>query len=121
MALVRLTPPTCCQSPGLLIVVLIARCIRATGSEPFEVSTTIDGVKQVVVEHPDTGEVIWADETGVSVSSRLYTTSTNEFNLHTIELAGDGIGDKVIFLLAALFRITSAYMCTHRTSHCVDQ
>ena len=72
---VRLTPPMYCQTPLLIaILILIARCIRATGSEPFEVSTTIDGVKQVVVEHPDTGEVIWADETGVSVI-RLYTTS----------------------------------------------
>lgn len=38
------------------------RLIRATGSEPFE--TTADGA--AVVEHPAGGEVIWADDAGVT-------------------------------------------------------
>lgn len=36
--------------------------VRAAGTEPFE--TTADG--QPVVEHPDPGEVVWADATGVT-------------------------------------------------------
>ena len=39
-----------------------ARLIRATGTEPFE--TTADG--QPVVEHPEPGEVVWADDAGVT-------------------------------------------------------
>jgi DNA/RNA-binding domain of Phe-tRNA-synthetase-like protein len=39
-----------------------ARCIRATGSEPFE--TTTSG--EAVVDHPDPGEVVWADDAGVT-------------------------------------------------------
>lgn len=39
-----------------------ARCIRATGSEPFE--TTASG--EPVIEHPEPGEVVWADDTGVT-------------------------------------------------------
>lgn len=38
------------------------RLIRATGEEPFE--TTANG--EVVVEHPDEGEVVWADDAGVT-------------------------------------------------------
>ena len=39
-----------------------ARLLRATGTEPFE--TTEDG--QPVVEHPEPGEVVWADDAGVT-------------------------------------------------------
>ncbi|MES2210065.1 MAG: phenylalanine--tRNA ligase beta subunit-related protein [Chloroflexota bacterium] len=39
-----------------------ARLVRATGTEPFE--TTADG--QAVVEHPEPGEVVWADDAGVT-------------------------------------------------------
>jgi DNA/RNA-binding domain of Phe-tRNA-synthetase-like protein len=39
-----------------------ARLVRATGAEPFE--TTADG--QAVVEHPELGEVVWADDAGVT-------------------------------------------------------
>jgi DNA/RNA-binding domain of Phe-tRNA-synthetase-like protein len=39
-----------------------ARCIRAAGSEPFE--TVASG--EAVVEHPEPGEVVWADEAGVT-------------------------------------------------------
>lgn len=38
------------------------RLIRATGAEPFD--TTADGVD--AVEHPDTGEVVWCDDAGVT-------------------------------------------------------
>ncbi|WP_029117424.1 B3/4 domain-containing protein [Mycobacterium sp. URHB0044] len=36
--------------------------IRATGTEPFD--TTADGA--VVIEHPEPGEVVWCDDTGVT-------------------------------------------------------
>ena len=39
-----------------------ARLIRATGQECFD--TTADG--EVVVEHPDPGEVVWCDDAGVT-------------------------------------------------------
>jgi len=39
-----------------------ARLVRATGTESFE--TTADG--QPVVEHPEAGEVVWADDAGVT-------------------------------------------------------
>lgn len=39
-----------------------ARLVRATGTELFE--TTADG--QPVVEHPEAGEVVWADDAGVT-------------------------------------------------------
>ena len=39
-----------------------ARLIRATGQERFD--TTADG--EVVVEHPDPGEVVWCDDAGVT-------------------------------------------------------
>ena len=39
-----------------------ARLVRATGTEPFE--TTVEG--QPVVEHPEPGEVVWADDAGVT-------------------------------------------------------
>jgi DNA/RNA-binding domain of Phe-tRNA-synthetase-like protein len=39
-----------------------ARLVRATGMEPFE--TTADGLP--VVEHPEPGEVVWADDAGVT-------------------------------------------------------
>jgi DNA/RNA-binding domain of Phe-tRNA-synthetase-like protein len=39
-----------------------ARLVRATGGEPFE--TTTDG--EPVVEHPELGEVVWADDAGVT-------------------------------------------------------
>lgn len=38
------------------------RLIRATGEEPFD--TTANGAD--VVEHPDQGEVVWCDDTGVT-------------------------------------------------------
>jgi DNA/RNA-binding domain of Phe-tRNA-synthetase-like protein len=38
------------------------RLIRAAGDEPFD--TTANG--ETVVEHPDTGEVVWCDDTGVT-------------------------------------------------------
>jgi DNA/RNA-binding domain of Phe-tRNA-synthetase-like protein len=38
------------------------RLVRATGTEPFE--TTADG--QSAVEHPEPGEVVWADDAGVT-------------------------------------------------------
>jgi DNA/RNA-binding domain of Phe-tRNA-synthetase-like protein len=38
------------------------RLVRATGSEPFD--TIADG--EVVVEHPDPGEVVWCDDQGVT-------------------------------------------------------
>lgn len=38
------------------------RLVRATGAEPFD--TTADG--ETVVEHPETGEVVWADDAGVT-------------------------------------------------------
>jgi DNA/RNA-binding domain of Phe-tRNA-synthetase-like protein len=38
------------------------RLIRATGSEPFD--TVADGA--AVVEHPEPGEVVWADDAGVT-------------------------------------------------------
>jgi DNA/RNA-binding domain of Phe-tRNA-synthetase-like protein len=38
------------------------RLIRAAGDEPFD--TTADGV--AVIEHPDPGEVVWCDDTGVT-------------------------------------------------------
>ena len=39
-----------------------ARLVRATGTERFE--TTAEG--QPVVEHPEPGEVVWADDAGVT-------------------------------------------------------
>jgi DNA/RNA-binding domain of Phe-tRNA-synthetase-like protein len=39
-----------------------AHLVRAGGTEPFE--TTTDG--QPVVEHPEPGEVVWADDAGVT-------------------------------------------------------
>lgn len=36
--------------------------IRATGEEPFD--TTADG--ELVIEYPDTGEVVWCDDAGVT-------------------------------------------------------
>lgn len=39
-----------------------ARLVRAAGSEPFD--TTADG--QPLVEHPEPGEVAWADDAGVT-------------------------------------------------------
>jgi DNA/RNA-binding domain of Phe-tRNA-synthetase-like protein len=39
-----------------------ARLVRATGTEPFD--TVADGSD--VVEHPDPGEVVWCDDTGVT-------------------------------------------------------
>jgi DNA/RNA-binding domain of Phe-tRNA-synthetase-like protein len=39
-----------------------ARLVRATGDEPFD--TVKNG--EAVVEHPDPGEVIWRDDTGVT-------------------------------------------------------
>ena len=39
-----------------------ARLVRAAGDEPFE--TTADGVP--VVDHPEPGEVVWADDAGVT-------------------------------------------------------
>ena len=38
------------------------RLVRAAGDEPFD--TTANG--ETVVEHPDTGEVVWCDDTGVT-------------------------------------------------------
>ena len=38
------------------------RLIRAVGDEPFD--TTAEGV--TVIEHPDTGEVVWCDDAGVT-------------------------------------------------------
>jgi DNA/RNA-binding domain of Phe-tRNA-synthetase-like protein len=38
------------------------RLLRATGDEPFD--TTADGA--AVTEHPDPGEVVWCDDTGVT-------------------------------------------------------
>jgi DNA/RNA-binding domain of Phe-tRNA-synthetase-like protein len=38
------------------------RLIRATGSEPFD--TTAEGA--AVIEHPEPGEVVWADDAGVT-------------------------------------------------------
>jgi DNA/RNA-binding domain of Phe-tRNA-synthetase-like protein len=38
------------------------RLIRATGTEPFD--TTADG--STVIEHPEPGEVVWCDDTGVT-------------------------------------------------------
>lgn len=38
------------------------RLVRANGTEPFD--TTADGA--TVVEHPDAGEVVWADDAGVT-------------------------------------------------------
>jgi DNA/RNA-binding domain of Phe-tRNA-synthetase-like protein len=38
------------------------RLLRASGTEPFD--TTADG--QVIVEHPDPGEVVWCDDAGVT-------------------------------------------------------
>jgi DNA/RNA-binding domain of Phe-tRNA-synthetase-like protein len=38
------------------------RLVRATGDEPFD--TVADG--EVVVEHPDPGEVVWCDDAGVT-------------------------------------------------------
>ena len=38
------------------------RLLRATGTEPFD--TTVGG--EPVVEHPDPGEVVWRDDTGVT-------------------------------------------------------
>jgi DNA/RNA-binding domain of Phe-tRNA-synthetase-like protein len=38
------------------------RLVRATGQEPFD--TTAGG--EAVVEHPDTGEVVWCDDVGVT-------------------------------------------------------
>ncbi|MFN8629084.1 MAG: phenylalanine--tRNA ligase beta subunit-related protein [Chloroflexota bacterium] len=38
------------------------RLLRAAGTEPFE--TTADG--EAVIEHPEPGEVIWADDAGVT-------------------------------------------------------
>ncbi|XVX20151.1 B3/B4 domain-containing protein [Actinomycetota bacterium] len=38
------------------------RLVRATGDEPFD--TTASG--EDVVEHPDAGEVVWADDAGVT-------------------------------------------------------
>lgn len=38
------------------------RLLRADGTEPFD--TTADGA--TVVEHPDAGEVVWADDAGVT-------------------------------------------------------
>jgi DNA/RNA-binding domain of Phe-tRNA-synthetase-like protein len=38
------------------------RCVRASGEEPFD--TVANGVE--VVEHPEPGEVVWRDETGVT-------------------------------------------------------
>lgn len=38
------------------------RLVRATGLEPFD--TAADG--QVVVEHPEPGEVVWCDDAGVT-------------------------------------------------------
>jgi DNA/RNA-binding domain of Phe-tRNA-synthetase-like protein len=38
------------------------RLIRATGDEPFD--TTADG--EEVVEHPEPGEIVWCDDTGVT-------------------------------------------------------
>jgi DNA/RNA-binding domain of Phe-tRNA-synthetase-like protein len=40
----------------------VPRLVRATGSEPFE--TVANGT--VVIEHPDPGEVVWCDDTGVT-------------------------------------------------------
>jgi len=39
-----------------------ARLVRATGAEPFE--TTASG--EAVVEHPEPGEVVWADDAGIT-------------------------------------------------------
>lgn len=39
-----------------------ARLVRATGAEPFD--TTANG--ETVIEHPEPGEVVWCDETGVT-------------------------------------------------------
>jgi DNA/RNA-binding domain of Phe-tRNA-synthetase-like protein len=38
------------------------RLVRATGSEPFD--TVADGA--TVIEHPDPGEVVWCDDSGVT-------------------------------------------------------
>ena len=38
------------------------RLVRATGTEPFD--TVADGA--AVTEHPDTGEVVWCDDAGVT-------------------------------------------------------
>ena len=38
------------------------RLVRATGTEPFD--TVADGAE--VIEHPDPGEVVWRDDTGVT-------------------------------------------------------
>ena len=38
------------------------RLVRATGQEPFD--TTANG--ETVVEHPDSGEVVWCDDIGVT-------------------------------------------------------
>lgn len=39
-----------------------ARLIRSTGTEPFD--TVAQG--EVIIEHPDSGEVVWCDDAGVT-------------------------------------------------------
>ncbi|WP_369252635.1 B3/B4 domain-containing protein [Geodermatophilus amargosae] len=59
-----------------------ARLVRADGTEPFD--TTAGG--ETVVEHPDPGEVVWRDDTGVTcrrwnwrqgVRTRITTATTS--------------------------------------------
>jgi DNA/RNA-binding domain of Phe-tRNA-synthetase-like protein len=38
------------------------RLVRATGQEPFD--TAVDG--EIVIEHPEPGEVVWRDQAGVT-------------------------------------------------------
>jgi DNA/RNA-binding domain of Phe-tRNA-synthetase-like protein len=85
------------------------RLVRASGTEPFD--TVADGIG--VIEHPDTGEVVWCDAAGVTCrrwnwrqarrTQLASGTTTALFILdaldpmtdHALDAAADGLADRL--------------------------
>ncbi len=90
-----------------------ARLVRAVGDEAFD--TTRD--REVVVEHPVTGEVVWRDDLGVTcrmwnwrqcVRTRITeTTRTALFIVDLLDPPGSGTGERQGESLFEQFRATN--------------
>lgn len=73
-----------------------ARLVRATGEEPFD--TTANG--ESVIEHPEPGEVVWRDESGVTCRRWNWRQGRRTGLTNTTRTA--------LFILDALTPVTNA-------------
>lgn len=87
------------------------RLVRATGQEPF--NTVADG--ETVIEHPEPGEVVWCDDTGVTCRRWNWRqarrtalgdeTTAGLFILDALDpITDDGLGAAADELMGHLFR-----------------